>query len=127
MVPSRLEARRFTGDAAHLEGVTLQALAAEPGEPVRVRWSIGGDGGSRTVLYTEEGAAPWTVLTSDEGALAFQYADSTRNWHEHWPVEDDARERIPRMVRVVSAGDRTLWLAHLDLFPEPVPNYREEF
>ena len=40
---------------------------------------------------------------------------------------EDSRDRIPRMVRLVAAGGRTLWLAHLDLYPEPVPNYREEF
>ena len=127
MVPSRVEARRFVGDATQLEGVTLQALAAEPGAPVRVRWSIGGEPGSSRVLYEESGAAPWTVLTSDADALFFQYADSAREWHGHWPLEADARERIPRMVRLVSGGERTLWLARLDLFPEPVPNYREEF
>ena len=127
MVPSRIEARRFAGDASSLEGVTLQGLAAESGRPVRVRWSIGDDGGSSTVRYAEEGAAPWTVLRRDDEALAFQYADSARQWHAHWPLADDARERIPRMVRLVSSGGRTLWLARLELFPEPVPNYREEY
>ena len=127
MVPSRVEARRFVGDATRLEGVTLQALAGEPGAPVRVRWSIGGERGSSTVLYAEDAAAPWTVLTSDADALSFQYADSAREWHGHWPLEADARERIPRMVRLVAGGERTLWLARLALFPEPVPNYREEF
>ena len=29
------------------------------------------------------------------------------------------------MVRLISASDRTVWLAHLDLFPDPVLNYRE--
>lgn len=126
MVPSRLEARRFAGDGSSFEGTTLQPLAAESGLPVRARWSIGGDGGPDTVVYAEDGGAPWTVLTSEEGGLAFQYADSARRWWERWPVEGDARERIPRMVRLVSTGGRTLWLARLDLFPEPVPNYREE-
>ena len=31
------------------------------------------------------------------------------------------------MVRLVSSGGGPLWMARLDLFPEPVPNYREEF
>ena len=126
MVPSRLEARRFTGDGSSFQGTTLQPLAAESGLPVRARWSIGGDGASDTVVYAEDGGTPWTVLTSEEGGLAFQYADSARRWWERWPVESDARERIPRMVRLVSTSGRTLWLAPLDLFPEPVPNYREE-
>ena len=127
MVPSKLEVRRFAGDASSFEGVTLQALAAEPGRPVRVRWSIGGAGGSNAVLYTEGDAAPWTVLRADDHALAFEYADASRRWHPRWPAADGAPERIPRLVRLVSGEGRTLWLARLDLFPEPVPNYREEF
>ena len=127
MVPSKVETRRFAGDASSFEGVTLQALAGEPGRPLRVRWSIDAGGASPAVVYAEEDAAPWTVLRADDEALAFQYADSTRQWHERWPVTGDTLERIPRMVRLVSGSGRTLWLARLDLFPEPVPNYREEF
>ena len=127
MVPSRLQVRHFAGDAYAFEGVTLQALAAEPGMPVRVRWSIDGDRGSQDLLYSEGDSTTWTVLSTERDALAFQYADAKRQWHERWPVADDARERIPRMVRLVSEEGRTLWLARLDLFPEPVPNYREEF
>ncbi len=127
MLPSRLEARRFAGGPASFEGVTLQALSAEPGRPVRVRWSLEGDGGATAVLYQEESAAPWTVLRADAAGLAFQYADSAREWHDRWPVTDDALERIPRLVRLAAAGGRTLWLARLELFPVPVPNYREEF
>ena len=125
MVPSGLEARRFTGDASSFEGVTLQPLAAEPGLPVRARWSIGDDGEPARVVYAEEGGAAWTVLTSDGGRLAFQYADAARQWHDRWPVASDTRERIPRMVRLISTNGLTVWLASLDLFPEPIPNYRE--
>ena len=125
MVPSRLETRRFAGDASSFEGVTLQPLARQPGVPARVRWSIGGDGSSE-VLYAEEGGAPWTVLASRHEGLAFEYADFSRHWHATWPFASDARERIPHMVRLVSESGRTLWLARLHLFPEPVPNYREE-
>ena len=73
MVPSRLAARRFAGDDHSFEGVTLQPLAAKAGRPVRVRWSI--DAGS--VLYTERGAQPWTVLSGHDRTLGFQYADSS--------------------------------------------------
>ena len=131
MVPSRVEARRFAGDASSFEGVTLQALAAEPGLPVRARWSIEADGASEAVVYAQEDGKSWTVLDADhEGGLAFQYADSTGLWHDRWPVETDSpnppRERIPRMVRLISTADRTVWLARTDLFPEPVPNYLED-
>ena len=30
------------------------------------------------------------------------------------------------MVRLISTAGRTVWLARTDLFPEPVPNYRED-
>lgn len=129
MVPSRLAARRFAGDASSFEGVTMQPLVAEPGVPVRARWSIGGDASS--VVYAEEGRASWTVLASDgEEGLAFQYADSAGQWHDHWPVVVDPSrpplERIPLMVRLISTDGRTVWLAHLELSPEPVHNYLED-
>ena len=127
MVPSKIEPRRFAGDGSAFEGVTLQALAAEPGLPVRVRWSLGEEGGAPSVVYAEEEGPSWTVLSSGGGALAFEYADSAGAWHGRWPLAEDSRERIPRMVRLVEAGGPTLWLARLDLYPEPVPNYREEF
>jgi len=133
MVPSRVEARRFAGDASSFEGVTLQALAAEPGLPVRARWSIEADGASEAVLYTQEDGESWTVLGSedpeDEG-LAFQYADSAGEWHERWPISrggaNPPRERIPSMIRLISTTGRTVWVARTELFPEPVPNYRED-
>ena len=127
MVPSRLETRRFEGDGASFEGITLQPLAAESGLPVRVRWSIANDGEGDSVVYVEEGGTPWTLLASEEGKLSFQYAAAAGEWRDEWRVGSDDRERIPRMVRLVSTSGHTLWLARLDLFPEPVPNYREEF
>ena len=130
MVPSRIEARRFAGDAFSFEGVTLQALAAEPGLPVRARWSIDADGASEAVVYAQVDGESWTVLASDDEGLAFEYADSAGEWHGHWPIETDPRnpprERIPSMVRLVSTQGRTVWLARTDLFPVPVPNYRED-
>ena len=122
MIPSRLEARRFAGDEAGFEGVTLQALAAEPGRPVRVRWSIE----SGRVLYTEQGARSWVVHSVRDGAPKFQYAGPAGDWRESWPREGN-RDLIPRMVRLQSSDGRLLWLAHFDLFPEPIPNYREQF
>ena len=131
MAPSRREARRFVGDAFSFEGVTLQSLGGEPGMPVRARWSVGGEEGSKVVAYAEGGGAPWTVLALDGEAPTFQYADSAGQWRDRWPIADDAPrnpawEAIPRMVRLVSEAGRTVWLAHLDLFPEPVPNYQED-
>lgn len=130
MVPSPLEARRFAGDASSFEGVTMQPLAAESGVSVRARWTIGG-GSASSVVYAEEDRAAWTVLAaSREEGLAFQYADSDGQWHDHWPIVVDPRrpplERIPRMVRLISAAGRTVWLARLDLSPEPVHNFLED-
>ena len=122
ILPSRQEARRFVGDGTFFEGVTLQPLAAAAGRPLHVRWFI--EGGR--VLYSEHGVEPWTILGEQGGGLSFQYADSSRQWLERWPIEG-SREHIPRMVRLLSSDGRTLWLAHFDLYPEPIPNYREEF
>ena len=129
MVSSRVETRQFTGDDTGFEGTTLQPLAAESGLPVRVRWSISGDRDGDSVVYTEDGGEPWTVLTSGEGEgeLSFEYADATGAWQDHWRAASDARERIPRTVRLVSTEGGTVWLARLQLHPEPVPNYREEY
>ena len=129
MVPSRVETRQFTGDGTAFEGTTLQPLAAEPGLPVRVRWSISGERGGDSVVYAEDGGEPWTVLTSGEGGgeLSFEYADAAGAWQDHWRAPSDARERIPRTVRLVSTEGGTVWLARLALHPVPVPNYREEF
>ena len=66
MVPSRLPARRFTGDNAAFEGVSLQPLSSIGGRPVRIRWSID----ATRVLYTEPGLRPWTVLSLDDGGTA---------------------------------------------------------
>ena len=130
MVPSPVAARRFAGDASSFEGVTLQALAAEPGLPVRAGWLVDAGGAAETVVYTQTGGEPWTVLVSEDGGLAFQYADAAGEWHDHWPIASDSpdppRERIPRMVRLVSAGGGAVWVARTGLFPEPVPNYLEE-
>ena len=130
MVPSDREARRFVADASSFEGVTLQALDAEPGMPVRARWSIDTDGASEIVVYSQEDGPPWTVLASDEGGLAFQYADAAGRWHGHWPIVIDPRrpprERVPRMVRLIRSDGGTVWLARTELYPEPVPNYRED-
>ena len=126
MVASRVATRQFTGDTTTFEGTTLQPLAAESGLPVRVRWSISGDPGGDTVVYTEGGGEPWTVFTSGGGRLSFEYADAAGAWQSRWQAASDARERIPRTVRLVSTEGGTVWLARLALHPEPVPNYREE-
>ena len=126
VVPSYVEARHFVGNEAGFEAVTLQPLAAEPGHPAWIRWSIS-ETEPRAVVYTETGVAPWTALRLRAEAVAFQYADSAGRWYSLWPPTPADRHRTPRLVRLTTAEDRTLLLASLDLFPDPVPNYREEF
>ena len=128
MVPYRQLDRQFTGDAATFAGITTQPLAAESGMPVRARWTIEDDGVASHVLYqedaapTNDGALRWTVLSTPD-AVAFQYAGQDGAWLDAWPARE-AGERIPRMVRLVGPGG-VVWLARLDLFPEPVANYSE--
>ena len=126
MVPSRVEARQFRRRcASSFEGVTLQALAAEPGLPVRARWSIEADGASEAVVYAQEDGESWTVLTSKDEGLAFQYADSAGQWHGHWPIASDdgnpPRERIPRMIRLVSTAAERCGSRAPTSFQSPCP------
>ena len=122
ILPSRQEARRFSGDSVFFQGVTLQPLVANAGRPTRIRWFI--DSGS--VFYTEQGSQPWTILDGQHGPLTFQYAGASGTWRERWPASG-GHELIPRLVRLLSADGQTRWLARFDLYPRPVPNYREEF
>ena len=128
MVPYRQLDRQFTGDAGAFTGITTQPLAAESGMPVRARWTIEDDGVASHVRYqedaapTNDGPLSWTVLRTPE-TVAFQYAGMEGTWLDAWPARE-VGERIPRMVRLVGPGG-VVWLARLDLFPEPVANYSE--
>ena len=128
MVPYRQLERQFNGDAATFTGSTTQPLAAESGMPVRARWTIEDDGVASHVLYqedaapTNDGPSRWAVLRTPD-AVAFQYAGVDGTWLDAWPARE-VGERIPRMVRLVGPGG-VIWLARLDLFPEPVTNYSE--
>ena len=128
MVPYRQVERQFRGDDAAFAGITTQPLGAESGMPVRARWAIEDDGVESFVSYredaapTNDGGSSWTVLRTPE-AVAFQYAGADGTWLDAWPPRDTG-DRIPRMVRLVGAGG-VVWLAQLDLFPEPVVNYSE--
>jgi len=133
IIPYGVEAHRFTGDAASFQGLTLQPLNADPATPVTARWSIE----EGRVSYTEtdipgETVAPWTVLDTDDGSLAFEYADALGNWHDRWPVPDTgaatppvatgpitAPPWTPHLVRLKSATEGTLWIARVE--PSPVP------
>ena len=123
---SRVETRHFVGNESAFEAVTLQPLAAEPGRPVRIRWSIS-QAEPRSVVYSEEDGELWTVLRLQNGAAEFQYADSEGRWHTAWPPEHADRHRTPRLVRLITSGDRTVVLARLDLSADPAPNYRDQF
>lgn len=126
MVPSLRESRRFKGRATSFEGMTLRPLAAQPGQPTRVRWSINPNAGdSSLVVYAEEGGPTWTVLTVREPALSFEYADSAGRWHERWPLDVGSKQGIPRMLRLVSDTGDEIWVVRPGLFPRPVVNFRD--
>ena len=65
----------------------------------------------------------WTVLESDE-PLTFEYAGLDRVWQERWPPGEDAREWIPRQVRLVTSAGQTVWTATFGVYQEPVGNPR---
>lgn len=119
--PYGKEAGRFVGDGAAFAGITLQALVAEPGMPVRARWAIApaGDAGQR-VIYQEDGGAEWPVFAVAEAGLNFQYADASGAWHERWPVAALPREWTPTLIRLTSASRGDLWLARVEASPSPL-------
>lgn len=126
MVPSLRETRRFEGRETAFEGTTLRPLAAQPGQPTRVRWAIDpNDADGARVEYTEEGGVTWTVLTVREPGLSFEYADSAGRWHARWPLDVRSKQRLPRMVRLVSQTGDEIWVVRPDLFPRPVANFRD--
>lgn len=127
MVPSLRSGRRFEGDGTSIAGVTMQPLATQSGRPVRVQWRIDpSDDGSPVVRYAEEDGVEWTVLTATETEVSFQYADPAGRWHDHWPLDGRPRQALPGMVRLVAETGRTVWVARLALFPEPVANFRDD-
>lgn len=126
LVPSLHGNRRFKGEAGAFEGLTLSPLAAGPGRPVKIRWSIDTqDGVGSVVTYGEEGGVEWTLLTLPDPDLSFQYADGAGQWYGHWPFDGQSRQGIPSMVRIVADSGRTVWTARPDLFPYPVMNFRD--
>lgn len=126
MVPSLRSGRRFEGRDTSIQGVTMQPLAAQSGRPVRIQWRIDlSDDGSPVVRYAEEEGVEWTVLTSTETDVSFQYADPAGQWHDHWPLDGRPRQVLPSMVRLVAETGRTVWVARPALFPEPVENFRD--
>ena len=116
---------RFRGDAGAFEGITLQALAAEPGMPVVARWYLDGRDGRETLVYKEQRAAhaggvEWPVLETDEPGLRFLYADGQGQWRRRWPVEETQADWLPRAIRVVKADGKTLLLARVGTAASPV-------
>ncbi|MBV1905329.1 MAG: hypothetical protein KUG75_04575 [Pseudomonadales bacterium] len=114
MIPYDQAARRFSGDARSFQGFSMQALAAEPGLPVEVSWTLSEEQGARTgFLYAEEGQDSWEIsgpvsirhalgrnatgsateyenrsagsTSKNTGIAHFEYADSEMNWHAVWP------------------------------------------
>ena len=120
--PYGVAARRFVGDGAAFAGLTLQPLFAEPGMPVRMRWSIAeaGTGAGQQVSYQEEDGAAWPVFASEEAGLAFQYADAAGQWHERWPVAAKPLEWTPTLIRMRSVTRGDLWLARVEASPAPL-------
>lgn len=130
MVPYRQPERSFAGDASSFAGITLRPLVQESGVPVRARWFVDPEVAPSVVTYEEENldtaAVPvrWPVLTVPDETVSFRYADAENRWHVAWPPQG-MEDRIPHMVSLVSESGATLWLARLDLDPQPILHFRE--
>lgn len=119
LTPYGVEARRFVGNPRSFQGITLAPLQAEPGMPVTARWTIDAEDAS-TLLYTENGGRPWTVLSANGDRLVFDYADSAFRWFDRWPVEAAETEWTPTYIRLRSVDDGPVWLARVQANPEPL-------
>ncbi len=119
LVPYGVEARRFDGDATSFAGITLQPLNAEPGMIAEARWAIVAEDAVSVVTYQENDGEVWEVLILDAAEAVFEYADSTRQWHDRWPFPGAAAEWIPSGIRLVSETGRPIWLASAQATPRP--------
>ena len=141
IVPVGVSARRFRGDEAAFVATTLQPLAAEPGMPTRVRWTVAK--GEAAVDYAElpgvgprvgpgvafpsrsraasESAVAWRLPVPAAGSLAFRYAGRDGTWHPQWPTAKAPGEWTPSAVRL-TAGENTLWIARVGASPYPLPH-----
>ena len=129
LVPYGREARRFRGHDTAFEGLTLQPLAAEPGMPVGTRWTIDERDGIQAVVYREErgpraGDIEWSLYSTAEPGLRFQYADAQGQWRTRWPVEDAPNDWLPQAIRLLTPANGTLWVARID--PTAIPVLTEE-
>ena len=129
LVPYGREVRRFQGNGAEFEGITLQPLVAEPGMPAGTRWYIDERDGTQTVVYQEErgpyaGGVEWPVYTTAEPGLRFQYADAQGQWRVRWPVDDAPTDWLPQAIRLATPAEGTLWVARIN--PSATPVITEE-
>lgn len=141
IVPVGVSARRFRGDETAFVATTLQPLAAEPGMPTQVRWTVAK--GEAAVDYAElpgvgprfgpgvafpprsraaaESAVAWRLPVPAAGPLAFRYAGRDGTWHPQWPTAKAPGEWTPSAVRL-TAGENTLWIARVEASPYPLPH-----
>ena len=125
LVPYGREVRRFRGNAAAFEGLSLQPLVAEPGMPAATRWYIDELDGVQTVVYKEmsgahAGDVEWPMYTTEEPGLRFQYADAQGQWRASWPMDDARAQWLPQAIRLATPAEGTLWVARIDSSATPV-------
>lgn len=125
LVPYGREVRRFRGNSDSFEGITLQPLATEPGNPTAARWFIDERDGLQSVVYREErgpyaGGVEWPVRTALEPGARFQYADSQWRWRNRWPVDDLPTEWLPHAIRLAGGENGTLWIARVHQSAVPI-------
>jgi hypothetical protein len=125
MVPLLSTERHFYGSADHFQGLSLEPLAAQSGMPQPIGWTIvrSAEDGAAELIYQEGTEIRWQVMREPAQTLAFQYLDASGHWHDRWPVSRTGTPRIPRMVRLIRGSGDTVWMAALDLHPEPLSNF----
>ena len=124
MIAYEQDAKAFRGEAFSFAGTSMQALAAEPGLPVEVSWSLVEDeAGEIQFHYQEEGQPVWRIPAL-AGAATFEYADADLIWHKSWPPENNTLARVPNMLRLLDQQQQVIWLVNLLFHPQPVENFQ---
>ena len=106
MVPYLAADRRFIGDSASFQGVTMQSLRAPSGLPVAARWSIAAGNAGTAVVYTEEPSpCPRDARGANGNAMQAARGDERDSRLQNARIEPrDRREPGDSHVRT-AAGD----------------------
>jgi general secretion pathway protein J len=128
LIPYHGENRAFVGEASTFTGVSMQALASEPGRPASVSWQLDSLNNRTVLRYSENNRLSWEITALDYSEMQFLYADTQQNWFENWPqteTRESRKEKIPSAIMLATKEGEIVWIVKLPLFPRPVESFSE--